>query len=385
MNDLDILRKVAVDNDLPLEAISENTGFGSQGALCYWVSPEDATHIIGFSVYGLKKEIPLNFLGKLGWLERIFINDCNLHTCDASLFQNPERIKSLDFSSNQIEMVEGLAGLKNLEDLNLSDNRISNIAKMTWPPRLQTLDLGHNRLKEFSVLERLEKLNTLFLNRNRIRDLNPFLVPTSLRELDLNGNQIESLGPLENQRQIEVLFLSYNLIGDLSPLARFHNLTRLELIGNHIEALDPLQSLTNLNILALGHNQIRNLKPLAKLKQLIRLTLQKNRISDIRPLAELLALTHLWLNQNQVTELDHLIPLKNLTTLNLKENPFTKIPSELINHFERFDLGLLTSTSRGSFGLSSDHLVSPPAAVIRKGKQALDAYFNEQKQNKENR
>jgi DNA repair exonuclease SbcCD ATPase subunit len=80
----------------------------------------------------------------------------------------------------------------------------------------------------------LERLN---LSQNRLTDISPIADVTSLKQLNLAENHIQCLNGLDQLYRIEVLNLAHNNIADcesLSPLKALENLHDLSLLGNPI-------------------------------------------------------------------------------------------------------------------------------------------------------
>jgi len=95
---------------------------------------------------------------------------------------------------------------------------------------------------------------------NRISDLTPLSELTNLRSLNLIGNQITDITPLSSLTNLGgdygALDLSDNKITDIKPLSNLTKLQWLSLDNNQITDLTPLYSLTNLNFITLHGNPI---------------------------------------------------------------------------------------------------------------------------------
>jgi len=166
---------------------------------------------------------------------------------------------------------------------------ISELAEITY---LDAEDAGIEDLTGIGYLTNLEELN---LGENQISNLAPgtFTDLTSLTSLILTNNQISDLAPgtFAGLESLMILSLWSNQISDLTTgaFAGLENLTNLYLDNNKIRdlALDTFTNLTNLRTLSLSENQIRDLASIANLTNLEGLSLWVNQISDLRPLEKL--------------------------------------------------------------------------------------------------
>lgn len=95
---------------------------------------------------------------------------------------------SLDLSSRSIYNVTGLDYFKNLETLNLSDNRITVL----------------------NDLANLSALKTLNLKGNQVVDITPLKTIRGLEFLDLSNNKVRYLDALKNLFKLKTLFIAGN-------------------------------------------------------------------------------------------------------------------------------------------------------------------------------
>ena len=172
---------------------------------------------------------------------------------------------------------------------------------------LTELNLAEKGLTDVDIvqLRYMRNLNELNLTDNFISDLSPLAGLTNLEKLYLGANQVSDLSPLAGLTNLELLWLWNNQISDLSPLAGLTNLEWLGLAGNQISDLSPLAGLTNLKWLFLLDNQISDLSPLAGLMDLFGLYLSENQISDLSPLAGLTNLEILDVSENQINDFSY--------------------------------------------------------------------------------
>ncbi|TMW66239.1 hypothetical protein Poli38472_004004 [Pythium oligandrum] len=94
----------------------------------------------------------------------------------------PATLMALDVSFNLIAHVRGIDRLKNLQELHLGYNRLSDVSILEFCPLLQRLNLSGNRLVHTRGIETLANLENLDLSDNLIES------PEAFRALSLNVN-----------------------------------------------------------------------------------------------------------------------------------------------------------------------------------------------------
>ncbi|VDL77506.1 unnamed protein product [Nippostrongylus brasiliensis] len=293
-------------------------------------------------------------------------------------------IQALDFANNQIQTVNvnAFRGLEisiipnmafarlRLIVLTLSNNRITQLEKLSLPPSLSILELKNNLLTEIPYLALKDKsaLQVLDLDSNNISSLQynaevsfkndiklvlrnnkiQTLTSSSLKsfrkfkELDLSYNQISSVFPaaFETISYVKALDLSYNSLayiarGTFKNLAK--NLERINLEENIFHALPmALSDLRNLTHLNMNGNKLTRLdeEALRGMKEvLVDLSLAYNRLKAVptNALNGMVRLQHLDLSKNNIKQLDRLAfgtldgTGKSLMQLNLAGNQLKSI------------------------------------------------------------
>lgn len=97
----------------------------------------------------------------------------DLHENRISKIENINKLQTLrvlNLSNNQIEVLENLSGMKSLVELNLRKNKISLISEMSGLNSLQKLYLSHNNISTLESIksESLPSLTDLTLENNPI-------------------------------------------------------------------------------------------------------------------------------------------------------------------------------------------------------------------------
>lgn len=240
--------------------------------------------------------------------------------------------QSLVLRQNALEELPAarLAGLGELEYLDLYMNRLSRVEGLGALRRLIYLDLSFNDLRRLGGLEGLSELRELYLVNCKLTEIAPgALRPLrKLSVLELGSNRLRAIEHLDCSPDLERLFLGRNKIAEVAGLAHLRGLRVLSLQCNRIVRVgDGLRALTALEELYLGQNGIEEISGLDTLVRLRVLDLSHNRIRRLSGLRALAELEDLWLNNNFVESFDELAeiaPLQRIATLYLEKNPLQR-------------------------------------------------------------
>lgn len=248
-------------------------------------------------------------------------------------------LQELNLSNNQITEIKGLEQLIELEELYLEKNKITEIEGLEHLELLNSLCLSFNRISEIKGLESLSDLEVLDLSNNTINKIGGLELLIELNDLHLSENQITDIEELSQLAYLETLDLSRNLIREIKGLEKLMNLTLLDLSGNYITEIKGLELLVNLEYLDLYENRISEIKGLEKLVELKSLSLSDNRIDSTIGLEKLVKLRKLYLHSNQIRELKMLSQLVRLQEVYLQFNKIeeTKELAQLIE-LQKIDL-----------------------------------------------
>lgn len=345
------------------------------------------------------------------------------------------RVRELHLQNNEISMVtdRALAGLKNLEILDLSNNKIvalpgdmfrecagvvkeiylqNNSVSVLAPglfaglEQLLALDLSRNHLSSawinsgtFSGLIRLVLLN---LSHNRISKLEPTLFKDlyTLQILNLEHNQLHTIpadtfAPMNN---LHTLILSYNLIKylDAYSLNGLYVLSLLSLDNNVLEGTHPdaFRNCSSLQDLNLNGNALTGVPPALRDMRLLRtVDLGENSISSLEEpgFKGMNNLYGLRLIGNQLTNISKkaFVELPSLQILNLARNKIRQVEKgsfDLNANLQaiRLDANAITDIT-GLFvdvnsllwlNISDNHLEWFDYALVPRGLQWLDLHKN---------
>ncbi|CAD5111729.1 unnamed protein product [Dimorphilus gyrociliatus] len=112
----------------------------------------------------------------------------------------------------------------------------ANLSQLT---ACSKLSLSTNCIEKISNLHGLRNLRILSLGRNQIKSLSGVeAVGETLQELWISYNLIEKLKGVGNLKKLQVLYINHNLVKDLTEVQRLADvlsLRELTMIGNPIE------------------------------------------------------------------------------------------------------------------------------------------------------
>ena len=167
--------------------------------------------------------------------------------------------------------------------VDLSDNAIDNLGtNLKNHPFIECLILKGNRITVISGLADLRFLKILDLSNNLIQSIQG-LENLNIRELNLEGNKLTTLDGLTSLEKLTSLNVSKNLIESLAPLRNCRSLSYIDASDNRILQIKEVSALKNLewlNILILqdnpcykkDHYRLRALYRLPNLKRLDMIT-----------------------------------------------------------------------------------------------------------------
>ncbi|CAH1794392.1 unnamed protein product [Owenia fusiformis] len=159
------------------------------------------------------------------------------------------KLKILRIDSNYILKLEPgeFAGCPALTSLDISNNRIDNIAALNSLPNLEELVCVNNRLRTVPDLQRCKKLIDVDLSANRLTDVSGLKGLPCLSVVHISHNNLSSvkgLGKLKNLRELNI---AHNRITDLQHIAdQFPNLEILEISDNNLSQWKHMKNLSTL-------------------------------------------------------------------------------------------------------------------------------------------
>ena len=249
-----------------------------------------------------------------------------------------ENLQDLDLSHNKISCIEGLDKLPGLQSLDLSINQLSHIEGLEQLLNLQSLNLGFNQLFRIVGLEQLTKLQSLYLWYNQLSRIEGLEQLPNLQSLNLGNNQLTNIEGLEQLLNLRSLNLRGNQLTSIVGLEQLPKLFILDLNNNQLTSIEALGKLSDLYLLSLGNNQLMSIEGLDKLTELHSLDLSKNQLKSIKGLEHLPKLHSLDLSGNQLKNIEGLDKLTEVHSLNLSRNQLESLEGlEVLEELDELD------------------------------------------------
>ena len=265
-------------------------------------------------------------------------------------FSGLSNLQTLDLSNNRLSELPGgvFDGLTALDELRLYQSGVTELTErlFTDTPALTRLDLRENalvtlRAGAFSGLSNLESLN-MWGNPLESLSQGAFSGLATLRNLNLGSNELTALPEraFVDLRNLSFLNLEYNRLGSL-PANAFAGLSAMEFLrlhGNGLRALPGglFDDLSSLKTLWLFQNELTQLpdRVFAGLTNLERLDVSGNQISELTTVTfdGLSRLIGLDLGHNRLAALpeDVFHAVSSLEYLILDGNDLATLPTNLL-------------------------------------------------------
>lgn len=252
------------------------------------------------------------------------------------LAQPLSSLTHLDAADLGIRRLRGIEQLTELRWLDLSRNPLVGVSELVANTKLIRLGLAHTGTSTITGLAGLPDLEDLDLYGSRVVAIDEVASLPALRSLDLGLCLIPDLRPLARLTRLESLTIGnptlhirrrmmYSISDpidlSLEPLAQLHALRQLRVYGVQIRSFEYLTELVALEELVLDRCSFAGgLRGLPHLPRLELLSLADCEIGDLAPLAKLPRLRALQLDAAQFQELLALAGCESLESLSLRES-----------------------------------------------------------------
>jgi Leucine-rich repeat (LRR) protein len=131
-----------------------------------------------------------------------------------------------------------------------------------------------NTFTNLSCLSGLSQLQELYISDTKVSNFNFLLNLSQLRILNIRDTKIIDLTPLSNLFHLKTVDISYTEVNDIRPLASLTQLQILYIDNTQVTDISALSALTDLHILEISNTGVTDLSPLLKtIKQGIKVKL----------------------------------------------------------------------------------------------------------------
>lgn len=248
-------------------------------------------------------------------LTELLVNNNKLTNLDG--IQNLTNLIRLDVSQNDLvgDIDFQKFNLKNLQELNLSENNLRNIIGLENLPNLRVINLNENRLQHIDCKGKHPRLKKLLFKLNKVRklDLEPY---PCLRVLRMDGNAIDTISDIKKSTYLEEISCKSqsNLTVVEKVFEGASDIQRLDISGNTHFDFRGLESVRK----SLHVNPFLNLNTLVL--SAMNLTKLPENFGDIFP-----NVRDLNLNFNKLNNIEALSKLSNVRKLYMVSNRIDKV------------------------------------------------------------
>ncbi|CAL6052553.1 leucine-rich_repeat domain-containing protein [Hexamita inflata] len=289
-------------------------------------------------------------------VQNLIIQNCQLN--NIINLEQMTQLVSLDLSSNELRFVLELGELVNLKTLILKDNRIARID--SWIQNLKELEhinMQNNKLIRIKQLLDIPLLNTALLQGNTIRDIeflkrhrnytldwlqpqnyptisdyeyylgdnrNDQMVHGLIKQIDLERYSLEKAEKYKDYIIEEELTIhgdqSLQDLGFLNTQNMFLQKNTNILTLLFCVELETANTPFGLNKLTINNCELSQIKGLEMVLNLTFLDLSSNKLTEVTALFNLIHIEELILNNNMIIKIDCLDKLVNLKNFEIKNN-----------------------------------------------------------------
>lgn len=202
-------------------------------------------------------------------------NDKNLQKCPESicLLRN---LECLNLSNNRLTEPPDVGRNLKLNSILLPDNKLKHPPDTSQNPELRTLLLDRNELIEVPNVHRNRKLKRLSLSDNQLGVAPDISHNRELRYLNLSNTALNNPPDLSHNPKLRTVKLSGNYMNQPPDVTKNGVLYELTLNNNHLWVPPNSSQNPELGILNLSSNMITNLPDISNNKQLNNLDITDN-------------------------------------------------------------------------------------------------------------
>jgi Leucine-rich repeat (LRR) protein len=197
---------------------------------------------------------------------------------DAAPLAHLPRLTVIDLSHNHLHDLPVFRSAYNLARLELNYNQFESLNWLTTQhfSVLSSLSVAHNNLDTLDAVGAVMQLRELNVRNNRITDIGPAFNLTALELIDLGSNMVSSIQGISALKELRRAFLDRNNLTHVADLADLKWLEELDLSSNPLGEVSDLGALQRLQRLDLSQTGIRSLKGVLSLGDLEVLRLHGN-------------------------------------------------------------------------------------------------------------
>ncbi|HEX8060598.1 MAG TPA: hypothetical protein VF473_06655 [Cyclobacteriaceae bacterium] len=236
----------------------------------------------------------------------------------------------------------GLSDIRQMEaitEINLSNNElIQNIEPLVRLTNLQRLNISGTKVSDLTPIRNLTELLDVDASRSAVTDITLLKYASKITRLNIEGTGVSDISVIKKMTGLQSLNARGTKVSDLTGIIDLTTLTNVDVSKTQISSMAPFQNLTAVQILDVSATRVSDLAPITGLKSLIELRIDSTNVVNATPISQLTALTILSMNSTKISTLD---PLKSLPKLQKVYCDHTPIRQEAADSFMAVKKGTL--------------------------------------------
>lgn len=205
-------------------------------------------------------------LRNLKHLEKVELPNSNINSEEVAYLVKLPSLQELDLSSNHVTDLSFFPFVRPLTHLTLNNEApdyIKNITPLAFTNgSTQYLSLQSNKIGSIAALQRFNSLKNVNLRDNRISNISALAGKSMLNYIDISVNMVTSIEPLKDSTDLQTLIANRNRLSDMSVINYFPRISQVKLSNNYISDVSPLANKIFLKDITLDYNNVKDVSSL---------------------------------------------------------------------------------------------------------------------------
>ncbi|GAB6024279.1 TOLL-like receptor [Chamberlinius hualienensis] len=220
-------------------------------------------------------------------LSILTLTNCSLNSIEADAFKFNNKLKELNLDENKLTEIPHLGHLSSLKTLDTSKNLITSIRNEDFLNchELEVLYLNGNRINniEDKAFDQLRKLNALHLQQNQLTTISKTFGKLNAYYLTVNNNLLKEFDILDFSKNLKYFSANKNIITNVSSDLRNSQLIIIDLSENKIKSIHELQLPITAKSIHLNKNELQSfsIQPLNRTYSLRYINLKQNKLQIV--------------------------------------------------------------------------------------------------------
>ncbi len=218
--------------------------------------------------------------------------------------------------SNIDVLFSQLKAITQRQSLDVSNNpSIFTLEPLSELTELNFLNISNTKVSDISPLRNASKLTKLIANHTEINDLSPLKYDIVLKELDVANTFVYDLSVLNALVNLEKIDFSNTLVSRFEDLSPFVALTHINASGCRVADITPVSGFEHLLCLDISQTAVVDIMPLSNLKALQSLNISGTSINNLLALSDMENLKEVSISNTRISDLTPLKPHKRISKI----------------------------------------------------------------------